>query len=188
MNTSRAETETEDDADVDMDCDQSRETTDTSPSPKPVAISRPLQTSPHMRRAVGIVSNVTMQTATSASLELNMDAHIIIDHDQNVGGEGASIEDRIVSLELNDDFVMGAPPSASGAIETARMVCPDEGARHGRNDLTPHAIYTNLPFTTLETAGRAYRESNGEEDTPVRLNALMQRNLPLLAIAASGKL
>ncbi|THH05113.1 hypothetical protein EW146_g9991 [Bondarzewia mesenterica] len=183
VNTSRAETETDNDANVDMDHDQSCETTDTSPSPEPVAISHPPQTSLHTRRAVGIVSDAMMQMATGASLELNTDAHIIINHDQDVSGEGAGIEDGIVLLELNDDFAMGAPPGASGVIETAKMVHPDEGARCGRNDLTPRAIYTNLPFTTPGTAGRAYRGSNGEEDTPVRLNAPMQRNLPLPAVA-----
>ncbi|THH11760.1 hypothetical protein EW146_g7931, partial [Bondarzewia mesenterica] len=182
-NTSRAETETEDDADVDMDRDQSRETTDTSPSPEPMAISRPPQTSPHTRRAVGIVSDATTQTATGASLELNTDAHIIINHDQDVGGEGVGVEDGIVSLEPNDDFAMGAPPGAPGAIETARTVRPNEGARRGRNDLTPRAVNTNLPFTTPGTAGRVNRGSDGEEDTPVRPNAPMQRNLPLPAVA-----
>ncbi|GLB44691.1 putative MYND finger [Lyophyllum shimeji] len=70
---------------------------------------------PHPRRAVGIVSDAPPAT----------DAHIIINegtleppaHDFGGVGVGAGgVEDGIVSLEANDDFAMGAPPGAPGAI------------------------------------------------------------------------
>jgi hypothetical protein len=43
-----------------------------------------------------------------------VDAHIIINDDGGsvIGGDGVGIQDGIVSLETNDDFMMGAPPGA----------------------------------------------------------------------------
>jgi hypothetical protein len=58
------------------------------------------------RRAVAIVSDVTPDAGAGQTLELNLDAHIIINSDADVQGDG--IKDGIVALEQNDDFAMGA--------------------------------------------------------------------------------
>ncbi|KAF9223218.1 hypothetical protein BS17DRAFT_781502 [Gyrodon lividus] len=117
---SRPETETEDDADVDMD--QSHDTDDAVPSSHTSlhrasrAPTRSMTQRP--RRAVGIIADAP----ETAPLEVNADAHIIINHGQGgvVVGEGVGVvgvEDGIVSLEPNDDFAMGAPPGAPGAMD-----------------------------------------------------------------------
>ena len=82
------------------------------------------------RRAVGIISDEPAdgpQTLQVGGLDPG-DAHIIINEgvggvDVGVGpvrvggvGVGVGVEDGIVSLEPNDDFAMGAPPGAPGAI------------------------------------------------------------------------
>jgi hypothetical protein len=82
------------------------------------------------RRAVGIVSDEP--TDGPQTLEVDGgDAHIIINEagggvggvevgvgvgPVRVGDVGVGVEDGIVSLEPNDDFAMGAPPGAPGAI------------------------------------------------------------------------
>jgi hypothetical protein len=106
--TSRPDTETEDDGDIDMDRTGAH---DTSPSP---SLQTHLSIRQLSRRAVGIVSD----GPDFAPLEVNADAHIIINDDQGgvIGGDGVTGEDGIVSLETNDDFAMGAPPGAPGAI------------------------------------------------------------------------
>lgn len=143
---SRPETETEDDGDVDMDI--------TRDSDAPVSgASSPERRNPspdaptvrgaatHPRRAVGIVSD-TIPTAVGASLDMNTDAHIIIS-DQAVPVDGVDVADGIVSLETNDDFAMGAPPGAPGAINgPPRADLPPAGER------TPRAGTITLPMTT----------------------------------------
>ncbi|KAF7976784.1 hypothetical protein HWV62_5624 [Athelia sp. TMB] len=123
--TSQPNTETEDDGDVDMDR--------APPSPTP---------GPRARRAVGIVSDVP----PAAPLD-TPDAHIIIND------AGMGVEDGIVSLEPNDDFAMGAPPGAPGAIEEGAMMRRDgtiraRGAGMGGAgaDATPRAGPTDLPL------------------------------------------
>ena len=85
------------------------------------------------RRAVGIVSDEPADGPQTLQVD-GGDAHIII-NEAGVGGEGGvgvgpvrvggvgegvgvgvGVEDGIVSLEPNDDFAMGAPPGAPGAI------------------------------------------------------------------------
>jgi hypothetical protein len=63
---------------------------------------------------VGIISDCP----DDGPLEVNVDVHIIINNEGGgvIGGDGVGIEDGIVSLEMNDDFVMGALPDAPGAI------------------------------------------------------------------------
>ncbi|TFK39004.1 hypothetical protein BDQ12DRAFT_630131 [Crucibulum laeve] len=125
-NTSRPDTETEDDGDGDVEMDVEGDTSlDTtldnsrmeddsdSANPSPRRIPHP-----HMalgRRAVGIVSD------DPAAENLDGDAHIIINEEGgvNVGGVEVGVggvEDGIVSLGPNDDFAMGAPPGAPGAL------------------------------------------------------------------------
>ncbi|KAI0293510.1 hypothetical protein B0F90DRAFT_1822026 [Multifurca ochricompacta] len=160
---SRPETETEDDADGDLDMDPSQEVTDNSPE-------RP-QTSPLARRAVAIVSDVTTDAGPGQSLELNSDAHIIINSEADVQGDG--VEDGIVALEPNDDFAMGAPPGAPGAIETTMTLRPaDTAVRRvlGGTDVTPRAVNVSLPRG---------RDSDDPQETPVRPNAPIPRTLPL---------
>ncbi|PCH42702.1 hypothetical protein WOLCODRAFT_132497 [Wolfiporia cocos MD-104 SS10] len=136
---SRPETETEDDGDVDMDRESSRDG-DASGTPSPERRGSTTGTirapTVHARRAVGIVSD-TVPNTTGPSI--NSDAHIIITQ-QGENVEGVGVEDGLVSLETNDDFAMGAPPGAPGAIEPARLPEP-----HGTGERTPRAGTTNLP-------------------------------------------
>ncbi|KDQ58833.1 hypothetical protein JAAARDRAFT_154035 [Jaapia argillacea MUCL 33604] len=138
---SRPETETEDDGDIDMESNNSRDL-DNSPSPEP----RMIHTATAQRRAVGIVSDAP-PTTTGPSLEVNADAHIIINHPPGgMGGEVVGVEDGIVSLEPNDDFAMGAPPGAPGAIDETPPRVPDAMVGD-RPDVTPRAGTMNLPAT-----------------------------------------
>lgn len=148
--TSRPETETEDDGDVDMDRSRTH-VDDASPSPEPRTALLSMQQ--RTRRAVGIVSDAP----PAAPLQVNTDAHIIINDAQVVGGDGVGVEDGIVSLEPNDDFAMGAPPGAPGAIDegtTPRNARPGEAERRARNapDVTPRAGTMNLPPPTIPDA------------------------------------
>ncbi|KAJ3905358.1 hypothetical protein F5879DRAFT_1009442 [Lentinula edodes] len=110
--SSRPQSETEDDADVDMD------------GPIPNSASDPV---PPLNMTMGGLAGIG-----------HGDAHIIIndsaggadglgtmgDVGMNMGlGGGMAGEDGIVSLEIenNDDFAMGAPPGAPGAIPAANM-------------------------------------------------------------------
>ena len=164
--TSRPETETEDDGDGDLDMDSAQEGADDS-------LERP-QTSPLARRAVAIVSDVTTETGNGQSLELNSDAHIIINSEADVQGDG--VEDGIVALAPNDDFAMGAPPGAPGAIETTMTLRPTDTAVRralGGTDVTPRAVNVGLP------RGGAGRDSDDAQDTPVRPNAPVPHTLPL---------
>ncbi|KAG1866813.1 hypothetical protein F4604DRAFT_1927790 [Suillus subluteus] len=52
-----------------------------------------------------------------APLQVNTDAHILIHHEQEGDGMAVGMEDSIVSLEPNDDFAMGAPRGAPGAMD-----------------------------------------------------------------------
>ena len=161
--TSRPETETEDDGDGDLDMDSAQEGADHS-------LERP-QTSPLARRAVAIVSDVTPDAGTGQSLELNSDAHIIINSEADVQGDG--VEDGIVALAPNDDFAMGAPPGAPGAIETTMTLRPTDPAVRralGNTDVTPRAVNVGLPRG---------RDSDDPQDTPVRPNAPVPHTLPL---------
>ena len=82
------------------------------------------------RRAVGIVSDEPTDGPQTLQVD-GGDAHIIINEagggvggvevgvgvgPVRVGDIGVGVEDGIVSLEPNDDFAMGAPPGAPGAI------------------------------------------------------------------------
>ncbi|KIJ62936.1 hypothetical protein HYDPIDRAFT_168884 [Hydnomerulius pinastri MD-312] len=153
---SRPETETEDDADADMD--QSHDTDDAADSlraPLPRAPRAPTRSmTQRPRRAVGIISD----GVATAPLEMNTDAHIIIHHGQGgaVDGEGVGVvgvEDGIVSLEPNDDFAMGAPPGAPGAMDgtipTRNLRGVDAPALDRRvraaPDATPRATVVALP-------------------------------------------
>ncbi|KIK25045.1 hypothetical protein PISMIDRAFT_362016 [Pisolithus microcarpus 441] len=157
---SRPETETEDDGDVDVDMDQSHDTDDAAsathiPVPRTHrAIARTVTQRP--RRAVGIIS----EEPAAAPLEVNTDAHIIINHGQGTVVDGESVgvvgvEDGIVSLEPNDDFAMGAPPGAPGAMDETRNlpeVEPTALERRTRNaDATPRATVMPLPQSTVGT-------------------------------------
>ena len=151
--TSRPETETEDD-DVDMDRGERHDIDDTSPSPEPRHDRRLLLQRP--RRTVAIVSDVPV----ALPLPGNTDAHIIIGDGGGMGRAGdMQVEDGIVLLEQNDDFAMGAPPGAPGAITIQdgatprnmdiRVVVgggdPDRTRHRAALDVTPRAGVTNLP-------------------------------------------
>jgi len=122
-----------------------RDRADTSPE----RAGNPPQTSPHTRRAVGIVTDSPPTTTTGVSLEVNADAHIIINNGPTHGLNEVGVEDGIVSLEPNDDFAMGAPPGAPGAIEGAAPTTTpadlETRPRPGQPDVTPRAVTTDLP-------------------------------------------
>ncbi|KAH7926352.1 hypothetical protein BV22DRAFT_1087158 [Leucogyrophana mollusca] len=147
---SRPDTETEDDGDVDMD--QSQDTDENEAPTRATRLpTRSMTLTQRPRRAVGIVSDAP----ENAPLEVNADAHIIINHGQGgvVDADGVGVEDGIVSLEPNDDFAMGAPPGAPGAMDEtvpARNIRGIDTAildRRGRAapDATPRANIVPLP-------------------------------------------
>ncbi|KAJ3877702.1 hypothetical protein F5051DRAFT_315050, partial [Lentinula edodes] len=160
--SSRPQSETEDDADVDMDgpipnsASTNASVSDIdAPSPR---TSRPHQRThrPSMNRhtlvGLGLAGdpvpplNMTMGGLTGIG---HGDAHIIIN--DSAGGGGMAGEDGIVSLEIenNDDFAMGAPPGAPGAIPAANMGDRSGTIRRvrapGTPDATPRAGVIGLP-------------------------------------------
>jgi hypothetical protein len=174
--TSRPDTETEDDGDVDMDrIDRTEIDASTSASPSPER--HPLQHA-HLslgRRAVGIVSDAPPAGPNGTAIQVNMntDAHIIINDAQGrvVGADGGvGVEDGIVSLEPNDDFAMGAPPGAPGAIDEGTTprglnmnMTRAEERRNGNGmapDVTPRAGVVNLPMMPIPAAGRGGQAPN----------------------------
>lgn len=142
---SRPDTETEDDGDVDMDRDSAREVSG-SPSPERsdsgLATVRRAQRA-SVRRAVGIVTDGPAPDTAGPSIDMNTDAHIIINDQAAAEGVGG-VEDGIVSLEPNNDFAMGAPPGAPGAIDGPPM--RDLHAPTGER--TPRAGTANLPMVS----------------------------------------
>lgn len=180
---SRAETETEDDGDIDMDGTRETERMDSdvasaSASPSPERQSRTIHRHGGPRRAVGIVSDEPIngpQTLQVGGLGLaDTDAHIIINEagagEGGVGGVGVEVgvEDGIVSLEPNDDFAMGAPPGAPGAIgegATPRALTlntMDTGRRRNTidaPDVTPRAAVVGLPMMAGSTTGRTANQA-----------------------------
>lgn len=162
--TSQPNTETEDDGDVDMDRDRD-DVDETSPSPERHGIQ-----SQRTRRAVGIVSDAP----PAAAMEVNTDAHIIINDAQGgvVGGDGVGVEDGIVSLEPNDDFAMGAPPGAPGAIDEGGPLRRDTVRNRTAPDATPRAGTMDLPMTTVPTpVGRPGRrgQDTAANNTPTAI-------------------
>jgi hypothetical protein len=170
---SRPETETEDDGDGDIDMDRTdngrvySDVASASASPSPERRMRNTTRQHMARRAVGIVSDeATTVPQTLQVGGLDTDAHIIINEGGGVGvGDGGvevgvGVVDGIVSLEQNDDFAMGAPPGAPGAMAeapTARVLDLTAAAgtheRRRRNtitvdapDVTPRAAVVNLPL------------------------------------------
>ncbi|KIK39596.1 hypothetical protein CY34DRAFT_808121 [Suillus luteus UH-Slu-Lm8-n1] len=178
---SRPETETEDDGDADVDMSQD---TDDSAAP-PVSAPRVRQPSRSMtltqrpRRAVGIVSDAV---PGPAPIQVNADAHIIIHHEQGGDGMAVGVEDGIVSLEPNDDFAMGAPPGAPGAMDETiparglRGVDVPLADRRVRTapDATPRATAVPLPAAPVmpnaphseEPAREGAAANRGEHPTP----------------------
>ncbi|KAH8094463.1 hypothetical protein BXZ70DRAFT_358643 [Cristinia sonorae] len=173
--TSRPETETEDDGDIEMDQDDSIRESDAAvsgastpergnTSPDSAATIRGVGRR-RSRRAVGIVSDTGTPDA-GGSRDMNTDAHIII-NDQAVAVDGdGGIEDGIVPLEANDDFAMGAPPGAPGAIDgPPAVIVADAHATAGER--TPRAGPINLPGTIpMPQAGPARLAGAGIEGTP----------------------
>ncbi|KAI0761553.1 hypothetical protein BD413DRAFT_456461, partial [Trametes elegans] len=188
---SRPETETEDDGDVDMDR-SSRDGDAPSPSPERQLADTAAGTgtirAAHSRRAVGIVSDAAGAAGgPGASMDMNSDPHIVINDDGVVTGVG--VEDGIVSLEANDDFAMGAPPGAPGAIDgpPARTVADGHA---GAGERTPRAGTTNLPMTAARpnmpgaflTPGAAAADGAGARQAEGQATARPARN----ANAANG--
>ncbi|KAF8124719.1 hypothetical protein EV363DRAFT_1270984 [Boletus edulis] len=158
---SRPETETEDDGDADVEMDQSQDADDTLHVTLPRAPRPPARSmTQRPRRTVGIIADAP----DTAPLEMNADVHIIINHGQGGGvdGEGVGVvgvEDGIVSLEPNDDFAMGAPPGAPGAMDDTtprNMLGMDAPVLDRRTrtapDATPRATVVALPPSGPATA------------------------------------
>ena len=178
---SRPETETEDDGDADVD--MSQDTDDSAaPPPRVRQPSRSMTLTQRPRRAVGIISDVPGPTP----LQVDTDAHIIIHHEPGGVGVGdgmtVGVEDGIVSLEPNDDFAMGAPPGAPGAMDETiparglRGVDVPVTDRRIRNapDATPRATAVPLPAAAIlpnaslneEHAREGTAATHGEHPTP----------------------
>ncbi|KAI1783718.1 hypothetical protein LXA43DRAFT_1129756 [Ganoderma leucocontextum] len=118
----------------------------------------------HSRRALGIVSHTGAPAAPGVTgVDLPSDAHIIINDDEGVV-PSVGMEDRIVSLETNDDFAMGAPCTSW----SSRLTGPGER--------TPRAGTTNLSMTATRQV----------TDTPARQNAVRPTNTPNAATNANG--
>ncbi|KAI0327083.1 hypothetical protein GY45DRAFT_1328114 [Cubamyces sp. BRFM 1775] len=190
---SRPETETEDDGDVDMDR-ESRDGDAPSPSPERQPSDTGTIRATHSRRAVGIVSDTAGPAGPGASMDMNSDPHIVINDEGVVTGVG--VEDGIVSLEANDDFAMGAPPGAPGAIDgpPARAVAD---AHAGAGERTPRAGTTNLPMTAARpnmagaflspTVADTPGARQAEGATPARQNTIRGGNAANAAgTAATG--
>ena len=178
---SRPETETEDDGDVDMDT--SRDDNAPSPSPERQQTDTGTIRATHSRRAVGIVSDAAAPAAPPG-LDLPSDAHIIINDEGVVPGVG--VEDGIVSLETNDDFAMGAPPGAPGALDGPPPTRPVADGHGTAGERTPRAGTTNLPMpmtaprpgnaTFLTPATLAEAVAGRADITPVRQNTIRAGN------------
>ncbi|KAH9846298.1 hypothetical protein C2E23DRAFT_744391 [Lenzites betulinus] len=142
---SRPETETEDDGDVDMDR-ESRDGDEPSPSPERQPSDAGTIRATHSRRAVGIVTDAAGAAGPGASMDMNSDPHIVINDEGVVAGVG--VEDGIVSLEANDDFAMGAPPGAPGAIDgpPANRAVADPAHPGAAGERTPRAGTAHLPM------------------------------------------
>ena len=148
---SRPETETEDDGDVDMDT--SRDGDAPSPSPERQHSETGTIRATHSRRAVGIVSDTGAPPPPGTTgIDLPSDAHIIINDEGVVPGVG--VEDGIVSLETNDDFAMGAPPGAPGALDGPPARTAD--GLTGAGERTPRAGTANLPMTAARQVAGAF--------------------------------
>lgn len=179
--TSRPDTETEDDGDADVDMSQDTDES-AAPAPRVRQPSRSMTLTQRPRRAVGIVSDVP----GPAPLQVDTDAHIIIHHEQGGVGVGdvmaVGVDDGIVSLEPNDDFAMGAPPGAPGAMDETvparglRGVDVPVTDRRIRNapDATPRAVAVPLPVASVlpnaphseEPAREGAAATRGEHPTP----------------------
>ncbi|KAG1735288.1 uncharacterized protein EDB91DRAFT_1144727 [Suillus paluster] len=179
---SRPETETEDDGDADVDMSQDTDDGATPSAPRVRQPSRSMTLTQRPRRAVGIISDAV---PGPAPLQVDTDAHIIIHHGQGaVVGDGMAVgvEDGIVSLEPNDDFAMGAPPGAPGALDETiparglRGVDVPLAERRVRTapDATPRATAVPLPIAPVmpnathseEPARDGAAANRGEHPTP----------------------
>ncbi|KAG2087641.1 hypothetical protein BD769DRAFT_1632415 [Suillus cothurnatus] len=180
---SRPETETEDDGDADVDMSQDTDDSAAPPvsAPRVRQPSRSITLTQRPRRVVGIVSDAV---PGPAPLQVNTDAHIIIHHGQGGDGMavGVGVEDGIVSLEPNDDFAMGAPPGAPGAMDETiparglRGVDVPLADRRVRTapDATPRATAVPLPAAPVlpnaphseEPAREGAAANRGEHPTP----------------------
>ncbi|KAJ3854949.1 hypothetical protein EV368DRAFT_9958, partial [Lentinula lateritia] len=158
--SSRPQSETEDDADVDMD-GPIPHSASTNASSSDIDAPSPRTSRPHQRThrpSMNRHTLVGLGLAGDPVPPLNMtmgglagighgDAHIII----NDSAGGMAGEDGIVSLEIenNDDFAMGAPPGAPGAIPAANMGDRSSTIRRvrapGTPDATPRAGVIGLP-------------------------------------------
>ncbi|KAJ3799404.1 hypothetical protein GGU11DRAFT_664974, partial [Lentinula aff. detonsa] len=152
--SSRPQSETEDDADVDMDGIPNSASTNASVSGIDASSPRASRSHqrahrPSMNRHTLVGLGLTGDQVPPMNMTMggiggigHGDAHIIIN--DSVGGMAG--EDGIVSLDIenNDDFAMGAPPGAPGAIPAANMG-DVTGRVPGTPDATPRAGVIGLP-------------------------------------------
>lgn len=149
---------------TDNDVDMSQISVSASASPSPDRRPRHAHLHQHTgRRTVGIVADesddASAQTLQLGGMGLDMglgigglggiglggiglggmvgemgmggdDAHIIV-------GRGEGMEAGIVALDANDDFAMGAPPGAPGALGPGPGIADLDDQGHGRGEQTP---------------------------------------------------
>ena len=118
--------------------------------------ANPPQNSQRTRRTVDIVADSPPDATTSASLEVNAEAHILINNGSIHGLNKVGVEDGIVFLGPNDDCTTDAPPGAPGAAEGAvPTIAPadlETRPRPAQPDVTPRTVTTGLPAIIPVTA------------------------------------
>ena len=132
---SQPETETEDDEDVNIDRDRAH----TSPE----CLGNPPQTSPHTRRAAGIITGSPPTTTTRVSLEVDAGAHTIINNRLTAS---MKLESRTASFPSNPTMTLPWVPllvlqalsrvSDPHRFRTSRTACR-QGAQHERHPEGP---------------------------------------------------
>ena len=133
---SQPETETEDDEDVNIDRDRAH----TSPE----CLGNPPQTSPHTRRAAGIITGSPPTTTTRVSLEVDAGAHTIINNRLTAS---MKLESRTASFPSNPTMTLPWVPllvlqalsrvSDPHRFRTSRTACR-QGAQHERHPEGPY--------------------------------------------------
>ncbi|KAH9937923.1 uncharacterized protein BXZ73DRAFT_76542 [Epithele typhae] len=184
---SRPETETEDDGDGDGDVDMDTSRDDNNPSPSPERQQNDGGTirTAHSRRAVGIVSDAAAPTTVGQpGIDIPSDAHIIINDEGGVPGVG--VEDGLVSLETNDDFAMGAPPGAPGALDGPPAPRTVADGHPGAGERTPRAGTTNLPMTAPRAPAGAFLTPNLALAEPAHADATTPGRQNTIRAGAAG--
>ncbi|KAG6849176.1 hypothetical protein H0H93_010741 [Arthromyces matolae] len=110
------------------------------------------------RRAVGIVSDEAQPSADTHIIISESDSGVGVGVAEGLGAVSASVgmggvEDGIVSMEANDDFAMGAPPGAPGAMGLGVVTSEDEREGEGETETEAENVMEGVESTTSSTSG-----------------------------------